>query len=93
MYALLVYPALSMVTGHHYPEMPTFGLPCPTTIFTVGVLALAKPPVPRVVLIVPILWSLIGVQAAFLLGVPQDLALGVVAIVGSWLMVGQATVA
>lgn len=25
--------------GHPYPELPTFGLPCPTTIFSIGALA------------------------------------------------------
>jgi hypothetical protein len=81
-FALAIYPAWSIQAGHHYPELPTFGLPCPTTIFTIGVLALAKTPHPRSVLFVPVLWSLIGGQAAFLLGVPQDLGLLVAGAVG-----------
>lgn len=86
-YALLAYPAISMATGHTYPAMPTFGLPCPTTLFTVGVLMFLEPPYPRVVVLVPVLWSIVGLQAAFLLGVTQDLALGVAAVAGIWLMV------
>jgi len=35
-YAFIVYPALGYVVGHKYPAAPTFGLPCPTTIFTLG---------------------------------------------------------
>jgi hypothetical protein len=38
-FALLLYPAWSHLAGTLYPAMPTFGLPCPTTIFTVGMLA------------------------------------------------------
>jgi len=87
-YALGVYPILSIVTGHRYPGMPTFGLPCPTTIFTIGMLTLVNPPLSRWVLIVPVLWCAVGVQAAFLLGVPQDLALGGAASVGLWVMFG-----
>lgn len=66
--------------------MPTFGLPCPPTIFTVGLLMFLERPCPRRVVLVPIVWSIVGVQAAFLLGVAQNLALGVAAVDGIWLM-------
>jgi len=81
-FALLVYPAWSLSAGHRYPAQPTFGLPCPTTIFTVGLLAFLVPPYPRSPFIVPVLWSAIGTQAAFLLDVPQDLSLIAAAVVG-----------
>lgn len=81
-FALAVYPAWSLYVGHRYPELPTFGLPCPTTIFTIGLLAFTVSPYPRSSLVVPVLWSLIGGQAAFLLGVPQDLGLLVAGLVG-----------
>lgn len=81
-YALVVYPAWSHFAGRPYLETPTFGLPCPTTIFTMGLLACLEQPYPRSIFVVPILWSLVGVQAAFLLAVPQDLGLAVVVVVG-----------
>lgn len=81
-FALAVYPAWSYSMGHGYPELPTFGLPCPTTIFTIGLLSFAVRPSPRSPLLVPVLWSLVGGQAAFLLGVPQDLGLVVAGFVG-----------
>ncbi|HET8744624.1 MAG TPA: DUF6064 family protein [Ramlibacter sp.] len=72
-YATVAYPLLGLWTGHGYPRMPTFGVtPCPVTIFTFGVLLLARPVVPKSVLVVPLLWSLVGGSAAFLLQVPQD---------------------
>ena len=74
-FALVVYPVWSTLAGHGYPELPTFGLPCPTTIFAIGVLALASGTRLRTVLAVPILWSLVGGQAAFLLDVKPDLGL------------------
>jgi len=74
-FALLGYPVWATLAGHAYPELPTFGLPCPTTIFTIGVLALASGTSLRAVLAVPILWSLVGSQAAFLLDVKPDLGL------------------
>ena len=82
-FALLGYPIWATLAGHAYPELPTFGLPCPTTIFTIGVLALGYGTSLRALLAVPILWSLVGSQAAFLLDVKPDLGLlvaGVVAV-------------
>jgi hypothetical protein len=84
LYALAVYPALGTATGHSYPGAPTFGItPCPVTLFTFGLLLLATTPVPWLLLIVPVAWSLVGGSAAFLLRVPQDwplLASGVLAV-------------
>jgi hypothetical protein len=72
-YAAIVYPLIGMATGHHYPEIPMFGVtPCPVTLFTFGLLLLTVRPVPRWLLVVPFVWSLIGGTAAILLNVPQD---------------------
>jgi len=71
-----------MAFGHRYPRVPTFGLPCPTTIFTLGILLLASFPFPKSVFIVPFLWSVVGTSAAFQLGVLQDLSLLVSGLLG-----------
>ena len=84
-YALMVYPILSAVLGREFPGIPTFGLPCPTTVFTIGLLAFCSTPVPRYVFAVPIAWAFVGGQAAFLLGVYEDLGLLVAGIVALWL--------
>lgn len=81
-YALLLYPLIGFATGHRFPAAPTFGLPCPTTIFTIGVLLSMITPAPRSVFAVPLLWSAIGSIAAFKLDVLQDLGLLVAGIVG-----------
>lgn len=71
-YAAVVYPLIGLA-GHGYPTMPMFGItPCPVTLFTFGVLLVARGPMPRRLLVIPLLWALIGGSAAFLLGVPQD---------------------
>lgn len=85
-FALVAYPALAELFGHGYPAMPTFGLPCPTTIFTIGVLCFLAAPFPRYVLAAPVLWAAIGCQAAFLLGVYQDLGLLVAGIMCGYLI-------
>ncbi|MDP1531198.1 DUF6064 family protein [Rhodoferax sp.] len=85
-FALVVYPVWSAYAGHPYPATPTFGLPCPTTIFTIGLLCFAVPPMPRGPLILPLLWCLVGAQAAFLLDVQPDLGLIAAAVVGMGLL-------
>lgn len=78
-YALATYPILGMLSGHWYPRLPTFGAPCPTTIFVLGMLLLARPPVPISAFVVPISWSIVATGAAVQLGVPQDFGLPVAA--------------
>jgi hypothetical protein len=73
-YALLLYPLLGYALGHRYPAAPTLGLPCPTTILTLGILAWARPR-PWALLAIPILWSAVGASAAVQLGMREDLGL------------------
>jgi len=71
-YSALIYPLIGLA-GHGYPAMPMFGItPCPVTLFSLGVLLLAQQPVPRRLLVIPLVWALVGGSAAFLLAVPQD---------------------
>ena len=71
----LAYPFMTMALGHDYPSAPTFGLPCPTTILTIGVLLTVKGRVPVSLSAVPIVWSFIGGSAAALLQVQTDYVL------------------
>jgi hypothetical protein len=85
-FALLVYPALGFLSGHEYPRSPTFGTPCPTTIFTFGLLLWTKGRVPLYVLTIPFVWSLIAFSAALFLGMREDIGLLVAGIVGTLLI-------
>lgn len=85
-FALVVYPVWSAYSGHHYPETATFGLPCPTTIFTIGVLCFAVSHMSRSLLITPVLWCLVAAQAAFFLDVRHDLGLVAAGLVGILLL-------
>lgn len=80
-YGLLVYPLLGHALGHTYPQAPTFGLPCPTTIFTLGILLWTTSAPRWWLLLIPLLWSMIGTMAAFKLGVREDFGLLVAGIV------------
>ena len=83
LYALIVYPLLGFVFGHVYPQSPTFGLPCPTTIFTFGLLLWTDKKMPWYVLPIPFLWSLIGIAAELSLGLREDIPLPLAGIIGT----------
>ena len=87
LYALIVYPLLGRALGHRYPYSPTFGAPCPTTIFTFGIVLLSAVPRSRIVLVIPVLWSLLGAFAALRLGMWEDAGLVISAIVATLIVV------
>jgi hypothetical protein len=70
----LAYPAIGLPLGLDYPYAPMFGIPCPTTLVTVGWLVAARA-LPATLTVVPVAWAAIGSTAAFELGIYADLAL------------------
>ena len=90
LYAMIVYPALGIFFGHIYPAAPMFGVvPCPTTIFTIGILLCTTNKVPGYLLVIPFLWSLVGMSAAINLRVPQDYGLVISVVLGTILILIQ----
>lgn len=92
-FAGFIYPAWTYLAGHHYPAFPTFGLPCPSTLFTIGLLAFLVRPYPRSVLVVPVLWCFVGSQAAFVFDVTADLGLIIAGVFGIALLIRSKPVA
>lgn len=80
-FALIIYPTIGYALGHIFPASPTFGLPCPTTIFTFGLLLTLNGKYPKVILIIPFIWAIIGFSAALSLGIKEDISLLVSAII------------
>jgi len=74
-YAIAVYPAIGYFSGHAYPYSPTFGLPCPTTIFTLGMFLFVDKRVSLWILAIPLIWSVIGTSAALNFGIKEDTGL------------------
>jgi uncharacterized membrane protein YphA (DoxX/SURF4 family) len=79
----LLYPVINIFEGLQFPRMPTFGLPCPTTLLTVGLLMTVRR-LPSALAVIPVGWSVVGGSAAVLFGVRADLAL----FVGAAFLVG-----
>ena len=81
-FAFFIYPAWTYFMGHCYPTFPTFGLPCPTTLFTIALLAFLVRPYPRSIFVVPVAWCFVGSQAAFVFDVQADLGLIAAGVLG-----------
>jgi len=87
-FAMVIYPMLGWFAGHVWPRSPVFGVtPCPTTIFTWGMLLLAQRRTPLHLIVIPLIWSLIGGSAAWLLKVPEDASLPLAALIACSLIV------
>lgn len=89
LYALIIYPILGYISGHIYPQSPTFGLPCPTVIFTFGILLWTKNKIPFYILVIPFIWSIIGILAAVNLGIKEDFGLIAAGLIGSGLIITE----
>jgi len=69
---------LADLSGHGWPSVRVVGLaPGPTAAFTLGLLLLTSGRVPLHLAIVPLLWTLVAGATAWVLAIPQDLALPV----------------
>ena len=83
-YAVVLYPLIGFGNSHSLEAVPMFGItPCPVTIFTLGLLLLARP-MAWWLIVIPFLWSLVGGSAAYLLAMPQDWVLLVSGVVALW---------
>jgi Family of unknown function (DUF6064) len=89
-YAAVLYPMFSYLDGHFFPASPAFGLgtvPCPTTIFTFGLLLWTSGRVPKAVLVVPTLWALMGgISAPLNYGILEDVGLLLSGVLGTGLL-------
>jgi hypothetical protein len=80
LFGLIFYPFIGYVLGNSLVRTISFGLPCPTTIFTFGLLGLQTGNIKKRFMIIPLVWSFIGFFAAVLLGVYQDVAMPIAAL-------------
>ena len=89
-YAMVLYPLLGVLSGHCYPFSPMFGLaPCPTMIFTFGLLLQSRDGLPLRLTALPFLWSIIGSFAALKWGIYEDFGLLAAGLAGGILLVYQ----
>lgn len=75
LYAMVGYPVVELALGRGYPRTLPFGMvPCPTAVFTLGLLLWARPRAPWFVVVIPIAYALAGVVPAAM-GIVEDAGL------------------
>lgn len=86
----LVWPLIDWLAGQSWQDGRVAGLaPTPTVVLTLGLLLLARSRAPLYLAIIPLLWSLIAGATAWILAIPQDLALPVIGVGGFGLLLWQ----
>ena len=82
----LIYPLVGLLVGHTYPTMALSVLfPCPLIVLTFGLLLGSRGPVPKVLLVIPLIWALSGVYWVSL-GMVEDIGLVVGAVLATVLI-------
>ena len=82
LFGLIIYPLIEVLKGIELARIIILGLPCPTTIFTIGLLMLNNDKSTWYLMIIPTLWSLIGITAAVNFKITQDFMMIVAAVAG-----------
>jgi hypothetical protein len=80
LFGLALYPVIGYMIERSVAHAITFGLPCPTTIFTFGLLGLCSGGVKKRYMAVPLVWSFIGLNAAISMGVYHDVVMPIAAL-------------
>lgn len=80
-YSMIGYPVVGYLLGR---QSAPFGVyPCPTTVFTFGLLLLIDKKVPKLLLVIPLLWALIGGIPPLFVGIFEDIGLIVAGLLGT----------
>lgn len=86
-YAMIGYFLIGLFIGHTYPHSFPFGLvPCPTAIFTLGILLWTDKKVPKHILIIPALLSLAGI-IAIIKTIYEDMGLLILGLLAVFLII------
>jgi len=80
LFGLIFYPLIGLYSGKEIGYIISFGLPCPSVIFTFGIIILSRKNYTLYKLIIPVIWAFIGFFATFKFGVYQDIMLPVSAV-------------
>lgn len=81
-FGAIIYPTIGLINGKGIEYTISFGLPCPSVIYTFGLLILLGKSSPKYLYIIPTIWAIIGLFAAINFGVYQDILLPISAITG-----------
>ena len=80
LYGLLGYPLIASLLGRGYPQSLVVGLaPCPTVVFTLGILFWSERRLTKAILAIPLFYALAGGAMVSSKGVVEDLGMIIIA--------------
>jgi hypothetical protein len=86
-YAIIGYPIIEYFLGRSYSQFLYIGIvPCPTTVFTFGLLLWMAKKLPKYILIIPFIISLDGILA-IPLGVYEDIGMVIAGLLGTFMII------
>lgn len=80
-FGIAIYPILIYILENSIKTTITLGLPCPSTIFTFGLILLSRPNFSKYLIIIPTIWTIIGTGAAINFGVYPDYLMPISALI------------
>jgi len=89
LFGLIIYPVISYLLEGSFARTIAPGLPCPTTILTLGFLMLTTGKFSKYLLVIPVLWAIIGTGAAISFGVYQDYVMILAALIAAIYLFGR----
>ena len=76
LYGMAGYPVIEFFLNRGYPQTLILGMaPCPTTVFTLGMLMWSDSPTPRRVLVIPVSYAIVGGAMVAAQGIVEDLGM------------------
>ena len=86
-YAIVGYQVFGYFLGHIYPKFFPVGLvPCPTTIFTLGIFLIISKRIPKKYYVIPLIIALGGFLAVYK-GIYEDIGLIIAGLLGAFLII------
>lgn len=80
LYGLLGYPLIASLLGRGYPQSLVVGLaPCPTVVFTLGLLFWSERRLTKAILVIPLFYALVGGAMVSSKGIVEDLGMIIIA--------------
>lgn len=90
LYAIIGYQTFGYFLGHIYPRyFPACLVPCPTTIFTIGIFLIINNKIPVKYFIIPLIIAVSGVLVVYN-GIYEDIGLIITGLLGTILIIRRA---
>ena len=87
LYGMIGYPVVAALVGRGYSHWLLLGLtPCPTVVYTLGLLLWSARPLPKAVLAIPALYALGGGMLAASQGIVEDIGMVALAVFATGLL-------